>query len=76
MKIVLNGACGRMGREILRLIESGYHGAELATAVDRNAAGPNVYAKLSDFQGDADVIIDISTPEITKIGRASCRERV
>lgn len=63
MKIVLNGACGRMGREILRLIESGYHGAELAAAVDRNAAAQNVYAKLSDFHGEADVIIDFSTPD-------------
>ena len=62
MRIVLNGANGRMGREIRRLTETGYRGAELAAAVDPNAAGTNIYTNINAFQGEADVVVDFSNP--------------
>lgn len=57
MKVILNGAAGRMGREILALIEKGARGAELAFAADREGTG---YMPISTFDGAADIIIDFS----------------
>ena len=59
MRIIVNGAAGRMGAELLRMIENGARGAELAAAVDR-AGGDGILTSLEDFNGNADVIIDFS----------------
>ncbi len=56
MKIIVNGALGHMGREIVRLTNEGYRGAELAAAVDING----VIKSIDECQCDADVIIDFS----------------
>ncbi len=56
MKVIVNGALGHMGREIVRLSNDGYRGAELSAAVDING----VMKSVCEFSGDADVIIDFS----------------
>lgn len=72
MNIILNGACGRMGRAVRERIADGYGGARLAAGIDpsadENEAG--MYGALDEFEGDADVIIDFShhtcTAELTE----------
>ncbi len=57
MKIIVNGAAGRMGTEVLKIVDKGSRGADLAYAADREGTG---YMPISSFAGDADVIIDFS----------------
>ena len=68
MKVLMNGALGKMGAQIWTLLESGKNGAEIACGVDICADGsdPRVLKKLSDFDGKADVIIDFSNHACTK----------
>ena len=65
MKVILNGACGRMGAEVRRLLESGEDGVELVAAVDASGAD-GVYSSLEEYTGDADMIIDFSHRSATK----------
>ena len=62
MKVLMNGALGKMGAQIWTLLESGKNGAEIACGVDINADGSDarIVKSLSDFDGKADVIIDFS----------------
>lgn len=64
MKIIINGAAGRMGRIITDMARR--EGEDIAALVD--IAGAE-YSSLNDFSGDADCVIDFSshkaTPEIT-----------
>lgn len=57
MKVIVNGAAGFMGKEVLAIVEKGARGAELAFAADREETG---YMPISTFDGDADIIIDFS----------------
>ena len=59
MRILVNGACGRMGQTLLRLIDSGKNNSQLAAAVDPKGDDQQI---LRDFDraGTADVIIDFS----------------
>ena len=81
MKVLMNGALGKMGAQIWTLLESGKNGAEIACGVDICADGaeiacgvdicadgsdPRVLKNLSDFDGKADVIIDFSNHACTK----------
>lgn len=59
MKILLNGACGRMGREIEKLV-SASKAHEIAAGVDKMANVGGCYTDINDFNGEADVIIDFS----------------
>lgn len=59
IKVILNGAGGRMGKEIAELLLDGEGDAVLAAAVDKNADGIQ-FKKLTQYTGDADVIIDFS----------------
>ncbi len=59
MKIILNGAGGRMGAEVRRLLETGACGAELVCAVDASGA-QGMPTSLSEYTGEADLIIDFS----------------
>lgn len=61
MKIIINGAGGRMGSELLRMIEADTR-FELAAAVDRVFDGKEdkKYAHLADVTDKADCIIDFS----------------
>ena len=62
MKVLMNGALGKMGAQIWSLLESGKNGAEIACGVDINADGSDsrIVKNLSEFDGKADVIIDFS----------------
>ena len=71
MKIIINGAGGRMGKEVVRLAEEGFGGASVAAKVDISyETNGDEYKKLADFSGAADCIIDFShhsaTAEITE----------
>jgi len=61
MKVIVNGALGKMGIEITKLVCEGYCNTSLAAMIDVNAQPTdNVYAQLEDYSGSADVIIDFS----------------
>lgn len=60
MRVIVNGACGHMGMEVIRLAEAGYRNSSLAAAVDRGEIPEEYYGSLADFQGEADVIVDFS----------------
>lgn len=68
MKVIVNGASGRMGKELLAAISNGYCGAELVAAVD--VTMPEVeapaYTSLADVKQDADILIDFSHHSATK----------
>ncbi len=61
MRIIVNGANGRMGSELLRMIGADTR-FELAAAVDRVFDGkePGKYGSLDEYGGKADCIIDFS----------------
>lgn len=61
MNILLNGICGFMGREVVKLCESGYRGASLAFGVDPNGDG-NCYTSFDSIPSveGVDCIIDFS----------------
>ncbi len=61
MKIIVNGALGRMGKELSSLAAGGYMGSSLAAMVDVNAEpSDNIYRDINDFDSEADVIVDFS----------------
>ncbi len=65
MKVLINGICGHMGREVARLCEEGYRGATIAAGIDPNGIdtdGYAVYGSVDEIPGDidADVIVDFS----------------
>lgn len=62
MKVIVNGAAGRMGIELLACIASGYCGAETAAAVDITLPRTDApaYTALADVRESADVLIDFS----------------
>ncbi|MBQ7499568.1 MAG: 4-hydroxy-tetrahydrodipicolinate reductase [Clostridia bacterium] len=67
MKIIVNGALGFMGREVVRLCREGYRGASLAGACDKNADGSDGVAdSLKDITEDADCLVDFSHHLATK----------
>ena len=69
MKIIINGAGGRMGQEICRLANEGYKDSSLAAMVDK-MGGDGMLTSVNDFNGDADVVIDFShhtaAPEVAE----------
>lgn len=72
MKVIVNGALGHMGREVIHLLEE--EGAELAAAVDR-AGGAGIYPALSEYSGPADVVIDFSNHASAPELAAYCERR-
>ena len=61
MKVIVNGALGKMGIEITRLVCDHYCNASLAAMVDINAKQEdNLFASIAEYDGSADVIIDFS----------------
>ena len=60
MKILLNGICGHMGREVATLCADGYRGAALAVGVDPFALGNEAPVSVKSFKElDIDVISGI-----------------
>lgn len=68
MRVVINGASGRMGRELVTAAKSGFCGAQLVAAVDvvRPEADCPVYTALTDVAEACDVLIDFSHHSATK----------
>ena len=58
MRIIVNGACGRMGRAVADVL-AGLPQHEIAARVDVNAAEPGVLTSLNDAPA-ADVVVDFS----------------
>ena len=58
MKVIVSGASGFMGREVIALCEKGFKNAELVGKID--VVGENVYSSLKDCPVDADVLVDFS----------------
>ena len=56
MEVIVNGALGRMGQQVCRLLEED---RIPLTAVDQ-AGGSGIYENLFDYTGSADVVIDFS----------------
>ena len=61
MKIIVNGACGRMGREIIASAKAS--GVEIAAAVDKFGT-PDFdipfYKSIEDVKENADAVIDFT----------------
>lgn len=69
MKVIIHGSDGRIGKEITKMLLSGYKNSSLAAAVDRNyttSAEELLFNNLDDFNGDADCILDFSNHLTTK----------
>lgn len=62
MKVIINGASGRMGSEILHMLKKDPSGldATLAAAVDVTGIGRGIYSSLAEYTESADVIIDFT----------------
>ncbi len=62
MKIILCGACGRMGQVVCETVNEGFCGASLAAAVDITLPALDCpsYTSLDDVTETADVLIDFS----------------
>lgn len=65
MNILLNGICGHMGQEVVRLCNAGYRGAQLVAGVDAFSQGGEAvpvyksYAEMTSAEG-IDCIVDFS----------------
>lgn len=67
MKIIICGICGKMGENLLELLENG--GAEVVCGVDTRSnakAGVPVYKSFDEIKETSDVIIDFSSPSALK----------
>jgi len=65
MNILLNGICGHMGREVVKLAEIGYRGANLAVGVDPSSDGSEAPLSVKSFKdiieiNNVDCIVDFS----------------
>ena len=73
MKVILNGACGRMGQVFHRVFKQKYPDADLIP-VDPMAKNEEAYTALADYDGPADCIVDFShhslTPALTAYAAA------
>ena len=59
MKIIVNGAMGRMGSEVCRMADEGARGASVVAKVDKFGSG-DIFTSIADVTDTADVIIDFS----------------
>ena len=65
MKILINGICGHMGREVAKLCEAGYRGSELFAGIDPSVTGNEAPVTAKSFSSieriaDVDCIVDFS----------------
>lgn len=58
VRVIVCGALGRMGQEVIRLLQE-ENELSLAAAVDQ-AEGEGIYQNLKDYTGSADVLVDFS----------------
>lgn len=69
MRFIVNGSNGRMGREVIRMVQESYVGCEVVAGVDINNSAAEkfpIYENIEDFVGEADCIIDFSHHSVTK----------
>lgn len=66
MRIIVNGAAGRMGTVLRGMIQEGLLNSSLAAAVDTFAPSDEILPSLDAFTGAADCLIDFSNPAGTK----------
>ena len=59
MKIIVNGACGHMGREVCRIVNEGNQSDTIVARVDK-MGGDGMLTSIYDYSGEADIIIDFS----------------
>ena len=65
IKVLINGACGRMGKEVEKIVEAS-ETMTVAAKIDKMAAESGCYTDINDFSGEADIIIDFSNHLGTK----------
>ena len=70
MNVILNGACGRMGKEVTRLLGENYRGATVAALADAFSDLSGVYKSLDEIEEKADVIVYAGF--MTILGDAVC----
>ena len=61
MKVIVNGALGRMGKVVCRLLDEGYRGASFAGGVDAFSEDPRIAKSADALSATGDVIIDFSS---------------
>lgn len=65
LNIIVNGACGRMGKELIRLIGEDEN-LNLTASVDKFAEEEGIYTNLCDVKEKGDIIIDFSNHASSK----------
>ena len=65
MKVIVHGACGFMGKEVIALCEKNFKGAECVAKID-NCGGEGVFTSLKDCTVSGDVLVDFSFHTATK----------
>jgi 4-hydroxy-tetrahydrodipicolinate reductase len=68
INVAVSGAAGRMGETVCRAVE----GADDMSLVGR--ADPQLDASLADVLGDAEVVVDFTTPEVGLENARACLE--
>ncbi|MEX0971946.1 MAG: dihydrodipicolinate reductase C-terminal domain-containing protein [Solirubrobacterales bacterium] len=68
IRVAVSGAAGRMGQTVCTAVE-GAEGMQLAAKAD-----PALGVELTDTLGDADVVVDFSTPETALANASACLE--
>ena len=66
MKVIVNGAAGRMGKVVLRLLSEGYRGAAFAGGIDAFSEDPAIVKTPDALTEKGDVIIDFSSHLATR----------
>jgi 4-hydroxy-tetrahydrodipicolinate reductase len=61
MDIIVNGACGRMGKEVIRVLLEKYGAAVNIIPVDVCAQNTDILSNIRDYKGKAECIIDFSS---------------
>lgn len=77
MRVIVNGANGTMGRNVIAAIESGKFDAEIAALISRSYeedAEAKRYPSLEAFGGEADCVVDFSNHEGTAALMSYCAE--
>lgn len=70
MKLIINGAAGKMGHMITKMA-----GSENIAALVDVAGGEGIYTSLNDFTGDADCVIDFTNHKATPDVLSYCLKR-
>ena len=77
MKVIVNGALGHMGAEVLKLVNAGYKHSTLAAAVDYNGGTDGIYRSLFEFTGEADIIVDFSHhAAVSELMQYACKRKL